>query len=249
MLSVNATPPRAYRRPTLLLLGDSLTEQGTDPSLGGWISLLQHSYTRSADVVVRGLYGYNTECFVRHALPGLTRDLASWPESPAFVTLWLGANDAALLSGPEAALNVPLTRYRTNLREIVGAIRVEAPDAAILLITPPAVTDQKRLALTPNGELDFSNTGAAEYASACVEEAAALEVPALNLHHIFNALGPHDCASCLSDGLHLTTKGNTLVADKIRETIEREFPALATRLNTWEHPDYLDLIAGCAIKQ
>jgi hypothetical protein len=49
------------RRPLLLLLGDSLTQNGTDAASGGWICLLQHRYSRSADVLARGLSGYNTK--------------------------------------------------------------------------------------------------------------------------------------------------------------------------------------------
>lgn len=57
-----ATPATAALRPLLLLLlGDSLTQNGTDADSGGWICLLQHRYNRSADVAARGLSGYNTK--------------------------------------------------------------------------------------------------------------------------------------------------------------------------------------------
>ncbi|RLN64682.1 hypothetical protein BBJ29_005654 [Phytophthora kernoviae] len=211
----------ALRRPTLLLLGDSLTEQGSDPNIGGWVCKLQYCYTRSADVVVRGLYGYSTEMFVRQALPKLARDVGTWSEPPALVTLWLGGNDSALLSGYEAALHVPLAQYRVNL----------------------PVNDQLRLELSGDGELDFSNAGTAVYAQACVEEAHAIGVSVLDLHTTMNALNEQERKDCQNDGLHLTTKGNALVADAILATVEREFPTLARRLNKWEHPDYLDLLA------
>ncbi|RLN63709.1 hypothetical protein BBP00_00003937 [Phytophthora kernoviae] len=233
----------ALRRPTLLLLGDSLTEQGSDPNIGGWVCKLQYCYTRSADVVVRGLYGYSTEMFVRQALPKLARDVGTWSEPPALVTLWLGGNDSALLSGYEAALHVPLAQYRANLRTIVVELQQKAPEAAILLITPPAVNDQLRLELSGDGELDFSNAGTAVYAQACVEEAHAIGVSVLDLHTTMNALNEQERKDCQNDGLHLTTKGNALVADAILATVEREFPTLARRLNKWEHPDYLDLLA------
>lgn len=49
------------RRPAFLLMGDSITEFGTDNANSGWISLLQHRYNRSVDMVCRGLAGYNTK--------------------------------------------------------------------------------------------------------------------------------------------------------------------------------------------
>ncbi|KAF4317281.1 hypothetical protein JM18_006451 [Phytophthora kernoviae] len=216
---------------------------GSDPNIGGWVCKLQYCYTRSADVVVRGLYGYSTEMFVRQALPKLAREVGTWSEPPALVTLWLGGNDSALLSGYEAALHVPLAQYRANLRTIVVELQQKAPEAAILLITPPAVNDQLRLELSGDGELDFSNAGTAAYAQACVEEAHAIGVSVLDLHTTMNALNEQERKDCQNDGLHLTTKGNALVADAILATVEREFPTLARRLNKWEHPDYLALLA------
>ncbi|KAL3671283.1 hypothetical protein V7S43_003215 [Phytophthora oleae] len=232
-------------RPKILLLGDSLTQEGTDPDLDGWVTQLQHTYTRSADVIVRGLYGYSTEIFVKHALPGLKKELAVWPEPPAFVALWLGGNDSALLSGYEAALHVPIENYRANLETIVKAVQEEAPDAAILLITPPAVNDQaRRDAWTdPEGQLDFSNDEVGEYARACTEVAGALEIPVLDFHTIMNELNEQERSTCQYDGLHFNQKGNKLVIDQLLATIEREFPSLAKRLDTWEHPDYFELLS------
>ncbi|KAG7380601.1 hypothetical protein PHYPSEUDO_006995 [Phytophthora pseudosyringae] len=245
------TATTSVRRPTLLLLGDSLTQEGTDPDLGGWVCQLQHRYTRSADVVVRGLYGYSTEIFVNHALPALKEDLASWPEPPAFVALWLGGNDSALLSGYEAALHVPIQKYRANLRQIVRAVQEEAPEVDILMITPPAVNDRARRETwtDSDGVLDFSNDGVAQYARACIEEAESLGASVLDLHTVMNGLNEQERCACQYDGLHFNEKGNALVLDQVLDAIEREFPLLAKRLDTWEHPDYLELLGNSARKE
>ncbi|GMF64598.1 unnamed protein product [Phytophthora lilii] len=232
----------ALQRPKLLLLGDSLTQEGTDPDLGGWVCQLQHRYTRSADVIVRGLYGYSTEIFVRHALPGLKTGLAA-SEPPAFVSIWLGGNDSALLTGYEAALHVPIPKYRDNLRKIVQVIQDEAPEAAILMITPPAVNDSARLDIWSDGELDFSNAGVAEYADACIEEAERAGVSVLDLHTVMNELGEERCG-LQYDGLHFNEKGHALVAEQLLTAVEHHFPELAKRLDKWEHPDYLELIGN-----
>jgi isoamyl acetate esterase len=48
-------------RPLLLLLGDSLTEKGSDCSSDGWICLLLTRFHRAADIAQRGMSGYSTQ--------------------------------------------------------------------------------------------------------------------------------------------------------------------------------------------
>lgn len=55
------------RRPKFVFFGDSITEQGsTDPS--GWVASLSVRYARRADIINRGLNGYNSR-WGRAALP------------------------------------------------------------------------------------------------------------------------------------------------------------------------------------
>ena len=48
----------AYRRPVVLVVGDSLVQRGFETS--GWVASLARAYARVADVVNRGYSGYNT---------------------------------------------------------------------------------------------------------------------------------------------------------------------------------------------
>lgn len=64
----------AISRPAFYFIGDSITEQGSAPGTGGWVTLMQDQYAQSADVINRGLSGWNT----RLVLPSL---LASEAES------------------------------------------------------------------------------------------------------------------------------------------------------------------------
>lgn len=104
------------------------------------------------------------------------------------------------------------------------------------------MNDSARLEVYSNEELDFSNEAVGEYARACVEEAKAAGLPALDFHTIMNDLGEQERHACQYDGLHFNMKGHALVADTILATIEKEFPAVAKQLDAWEHPDYLELI-------
>ncbi|KAG6950985.1 hypothetical protein JG688_00013920 [Phytophthora aleatoria] len=49
------------RRPVFYFIGDSITEQASDPSKSGFITLLQDHYVRSVDMINRGLSGYTTK--------------------------------------------------------------------------------------------------------------------------------------------------------------------------------------------
>ncbi|KAE9182834.1 hypothetical protein PF004_g24126, partial [Phytophthora fragariae] len=53
-------------RPVFYFIGDSITEQASDPSKSGFITLLQQQYVRSVDMINRGLSGYNTKCLGGH---------------------------------------------------------------------------------------------------------------------------------------------------------------------------------------
>lgn len=234
-------------RPLLLFLGDSITQDGTDASRGGWICRLQHRYNRSADFIARGLCGYNTSHVVSHVLPSLCVELASrhaaqGVATPALIAVWLGTNDAALLTGEEFRQHVELPRYRANLREIVARLREASPTSRLLLITPGAANNAMRILHAGDGRLDRSNEEAAVYARACVEEAARLGVQSLDMHTVFNALGDEQRDECLADGLHLTPRGNAVAGDAIDATIAAAFPKLAAQLYEWEFPDFRELL-------
>lgn len=105
--------------PVILLLGDSLTQQGFGVNGGvGWASLLSRAYTRRADVLNRGYSGYNS----RHAKSILKESIlpSIQQEHVLFCTVFLGTNDAAL---PGERQHVPLDEYEQNLESIVKQVR------------------------------------------------------------------------------------------------------------------------------
>jgi isoamyl acetate esterase len=129
--SLSKTTTSFRVRPAVLLLGDSLTQEGFGP--GGWASRLTGAYTRRADVLNRGYSGYNTTMYL-DILPrilGSTKDEDSNDGESAlrgtsgavdvlFCTVFLGANDAALPGEPQ---HVPIDQYRQNLQRIVQDVR------------------------------------------------------------------------------------------------------------------------------
>ncbi|KAG7377298.1 hypothetical protein PHYPSEUDO_011882 [Phytophthora pseudosyringae] len=137
---------KSHSRPVLLLTGDSLTEKGTDQMTEGWATLLQSRVTRSSDVITRGLSGYNTKWFLKDVVPLIEREMRTEAYStPSLITVWLGANDAALWNGSNSETHVPIEEYKTNLVKIVRGLWVAAPTAHLLFITPPHVNDTSKV--------------------------------------------------------------------------------------------------------
>ncbi|KAG7396189.1 hypothetical protein PHYBOEH_002630 [Phytophthora boehmeriae] len=239
---------RPKLRPVLLLAGDSLTEKGTNPKSMGWVTQLQHDYARSADIVPRGLSGYNTRWYLEYSMPIIESEIANGIYTPAFITVWLGANDAALPEGSSSEQHVPIETYKENLKKIVHAFRTMAPDARILLITPPHVDDAtrqrraKRYEGAKRGLVDRTNAVAGEYAAACVETANSLGVSVLDLHTYFNDMPEWRRRNLLEDGLHLNTRGNKLMYEQLQDKIHSEFPDVERKLRLWQAPSFTTLI-------
>ncbi|KAG1710628.1 hypothetical protein DVH05_013352 [Phytophthora capsici] len=239
---------RPKLRPTVLLIGDSLTEKGTNPKSNGWVTLLQHDYARSANVVPRGLSGYNTRWYLKYAMPVIRGEIASGTYSPVLITLWLGANDAALPNGSSSEQHVPIENYRQNLIAIVREFQVLAVDARIILITPPHVDDlaRHRRAMKNDGDkhgiVDRTNEMTGSYAQACIETAHKLGLPVVDLFSYFNDMPRWRRNNMLEDGLHLNTRGNKLMYDQLLDKIKDEFPGVVRKLERWQLPNFNRLV-------
>ncbi|CAA3002501.1 GDSL esterase lipase At5g62930 [Olea europaea subsp. europaea] len=170
-------------RPQIVLFGDSITAQSFRS--GGWGAALADTYTRKADVVVRGYGGYNTRWalfLLNHLFP------MGSATPPVATTIFFGANDAALLGRTGERQHVPIEEYRENLRRIVRHLKNCTPTMLIVLITPPPIDELGRLEFARSlygdkaTELpERTNEMAAVYAKQCVELAEELGLPSINL--------------------------------------------------------------------
>jgi lysophospholipase L1-like esterase len=222
--------PLASEHPKLLLLGDSLTQT----SLDGWGGGLAHRYQRRADVLNRGMSGYNTRWFLRYA-----QDHGIWNECGkiVLVVIFFGANDASLADqNPHA--HVPLEEYQANLKKLVEQSQASYPDAKILLITPPPVHHEQRLAFQKERfkdkatgilERTLENTG--KYASACTEVAKDCDLPCLDLYNIMKDKGGDDFGIFFSDGLHFSKEGHHFVLDNLLEATEASLKSVSVTLD------------------
>uniref|UniRef100_A0ACD5VGN9 Uncharacterized protein n=1 Tax=Avena sativa TaxID=4498 RepID=A0ACD5VGN9_AVESA len=205
----------------LVLFGDSITEQSF--ASGGWGAALADHFARQADVVLRGLSGYNT----RWALKVLDRAMegaAAGGADPAAVTLFFGANDASLPDQPQAHQHVPLGEYQDNLRAICANLKKKWPSAAIILITPPPIHEPARIRdiygdNDPSRQPERTNEAAGTYAQACIAVAKELDHPVIDIWTQMQQF-PDWQTSALCDGLHFTPFGNKILFDEVVKALD-----------------------------
>ncbi|CAI5736040.1 unnamed protein product [Hyaloperonospora brassicae] len=227
----------AIRRPVMYFIGDSLTELGSDLDTRGWTALMQNRYVKSADVVSRGLSGYNTQWFIDTALPTIEKEVKDL-RSNSLITLWLGTNDAALPTRSHARQHVPLAAYKKNLIKIVRTLQTAAPDAEILLITPSYVDEATLKSRSSKGLPERTNEAAGKYARACVDAGKELGTHVLDLYSFFQTLPEAERPENLSDGLHLSRRGNHIVYEQLRSKIIKAFPDFAKQLDVSQFPPF-----------
>ena len=222
-MSSAAVPTRkSFQRPKILLLGDSLTQT----SFEGWGAKLADVYQRRADIVNRGYSGYNTDFYLRLPLD----DLASCEHT--LVLIFFGANDAAIKE-VDRHHHVSVEEYSKNLKTLLEQLRsVSLPPRCqddILLITPPPVDHEQRLAYqikkygekaTGVLERTLENTG--RYAESCQSVAKAANLPCLNLYDGMQKRA--DWPSFFHDGLHFSPRGHAYVGEALVDAINKHFP-------------------------
>eukprot|EP00568_Trieres_chinensis_P007312 CAMPEP_0183308736 /NCGR_PEP_ID=MMETSP0160_2-20130417/22429_1 /TAXON_ID=2839 ORGANISM="Odontella Sinensis, Strain Grunow 1884" /NCGR_SAMPLE_ID=MMETSP0160_2 /ASSEMBLY_ACC=CAM_ASM_000250 /LENGTH=306 /DNA_ID=CAMNT_0025472621 /DNA_START=113 /DNA_END=1033 /DNA_ORIENTATION=- len=238
------------RRPKIVLLGDSLTQLSFSPSLSGWGAALADAYQRRADVLNRGMSGYNTDWYLRYLrTEGGMEDALGCGEDIVAAVVFFGANDA---SHPElnARQHVPLERYKANLKEIIGMVKeATGGRAKAIVVGPPPVDHAGRLRYQverygdkATGELERTLELSGKYAAAASEVAKEVGVPYLDLWGEMQqeasspvTKGDQDetCekeepwARYLSDGLHFSREGNNFVGECLLQLFQEEYPDLS----------------------
>ncbi|EJD06068.1 SGNH hydrolase [Fomitiporia mediterranea MF3/22] len=240
MLQLKAGSSKTIRSMTapiqdaIVLLGDSLTQGGWEPN--GFAQRLASAYVRKMDVVNRGFSGYNTEW----AIPVFEQFLAptskqSYTQKIRLLTIWYGANDACL---PSSVQHVPIDKYESNLTHLIHMVRDpsstwHSPETRILLITPPPINLHQWLeSKDPDGtthkkDRDFGVT--AEYAQKVRDVGAKEKIPVVDVWKaLWDAAGQKEDALSryLSDGLHLTPEGYSVVYEELITTIKEYAPDL-----------------------
>lgn len=221
---VRVTPDR----PKILMIGDSLTQT----SFEGWGAGLADRYQRRADVLNRGLGGYNTRWGLRYAEKyGLWKE----PGKVVLVTIFFGANDAAIID-QDPSKHVPVDEYQANLHKYIDLVNEHYPEAKVLLLTPPPIHIGQRLAYQKRrygdkatGIPERTSDHTSKYVDACTEVGKERTVPYVDIFHGMIQAGGGDqgFGKFLSDGLHFGPLGHDFVLQAVLNAIKTNFPNLA----------------------
>ncbi|KAM9316053.1 isoamyl acetate-hydrolyzing esterase 1 homolog [Gastrophryne carolinensis] len=217
--------------PRVILFGDSITQFAFDAN--GWGASLADKLVRKCDVLNRGLSGYNTR-WAKLILPKLIPK----SEDTAAVTIFFGANDSALKEeNPQQ--HVPLQEYTENLRNMVHYLKsVDVSPDKIVLITPPPLHEPswEKQCHIKGYKLNRLNTITGDYAKACVQVSQECGTEVLDLWTLMQQQG-QDYTVYLSDGLHLSDKGNRFLESKLWPILERKVGAFPLILPYWMDVD------------
>ncbi|KAJ1883568.1 isoamyl acetate-hydrolyzing esterase [Coemansia sp. RSA 1722] len=159
------------------------------------------------------------------------------------LTICFGANDSMLAPGSK---HVPLERFASNLRQLVHMVKdpeseYYSPDTRIVLITPPPVGDNmyKTFAEKAGASEKRDNKVTKLYADAARDVAQELDVRCIDLWTAiedkvkdYNATAETEANQFdgydqyLSDGLHLSAKGNELLFELVQSLVTTTWPEL-----------------------
>ena len=190
----------------IILFGDSLTQQSFSP--GGWGARVADHFQRRADVLNRGLSGYNSD-WAKFILPCLLTSR----EQADVITVLLGSNDAVKEG---LTKHVPLTRYGQNLREILEYIA--SFGIAAVLLTPPPVCDRRLCDRANDRPLDRENERTSLYAKVALEIGMERAVDTIDLYSAM--VKEPEYHKYLSDGLHLNAAGGKFLAELVIPKLE-----------------------------
>lgn len=199
---------------------------------GGWGASLADRLVRKCDVLNRGFSGYNTR-WAKIILPRIIRKGNSL-DSPVAVTIFFGANDSAL-KDENPKQHIPLAEYAANLKSMVWYLqRAGVPGSRVVLITPPPLWEAawEQECLLQGCRLNRLNSVVGEYAGACLQVAQDCGVDVLDLWTLMQK-DTQDFSSYLSDGLHLSPKGNEFLFSHLWPLIEKKVSSLPLLLPYW----------------
>ena len=183
--------------------------------------------SRVADVVPRGLAGYNTRWYVS-LLPQILAGIDS-PEKVSCVVILLGANDASHENCPSGQ-HVPLEEYKCNLKEIISRLESSGMKKdRVILVNPPTYYHDDFVETKPESPPCRSSEAATLYANACLEAGKEVGVTCLDIHSVF-AEDPRG-KNLFTDGLHFAPEGAELLFKELWPFLEKkvlEFRSLST---------------------
>ncbi|KAF8459557.1 SGNH hydrolase-type esterase domain-containing protein [Terfezia claveryi] len=242
VLRDRAPSAMTFSYPKIVLVGDSLTQLSFCPY--GIGAQLAHAYCRKADILNRGVSGYNSRWLLPLFRDTLTQFTLS--DEVLLYILWLGTNDACLPGYPH---HVPLSEFKENLRTMITELRTHpiTQSSKVLVITPPPIYAPLLRKSAPREGKDRDYKVTRQYADAALTVANDFHedggIAAIDFHNLIELATSYGCSlmveiedkivrsalnGIFTDGLHLGWKGYDILYKEIVAEIGRQWPELTS---------------------
>ncbi|KAL3617514.1 hypothetical protein CASFOL_037835 [Castilleja foliolosa] len=211
-------------RSQIVLFGSSIVQQCFE--VGGWGAILTDLYDRKADIILRGYSGWNSrralqvlnQIFPKHLNLNVAQDAAI---QPSLVIVYFGGNDAMYPHPSGLGAHVPLLEYVENMKKIYIHLKSLSEKTRLIFLTSPPVNEAMIREHFGNAHdnQDKTNESCRIYAEALVDLCRELNIKVVNL---WTAIQQRKdwAATCLRDGIHLSTEGNKIVTKEILKVIK-----------------------------
>ncbi|KAG6765441.1 hypothetical protein POTOM_029483 [Populus tomentosa] len=174
-------------RPQFVLFGSSIVQLCF--SHGGWGSILSDIYSRKADILLRGYYGWNSRRAVQVLDQVFPKDA---PVQPALVIVYFGGNDSMGPHSSGLGPHVPLDEYMENMRKIAVHLKIFenqslSDTTRIIFMSCPPV-DETRVSSSTSGifsEVVRTNELCQIYSNSCIKLCQELGVKVVDLFSAF----------------------------------------------------------------
>ncbi|KAF7830951.1 GDSL esterase/lipase CPRD49 [Senna tora] len=209
-------------RPQFVLFGSSIVQLSF--SHGGWGTILSDIYSRKADILLRGYFGWNSRRALQVLNKVFPKDAAV---QPSLVVVYFGGNDSMGPHSSGLGPHVPLPEYIDNMRKILIHIQTTlefqglSEKTRIIVLTCPPVNEDKVRKTTSGifSELVRTNELCQSYSDACMNLCKEMDVKAVDL---FTSLQNRDdwMNICFTDGIHLSAEGSKIVVKEILRVLK-----------------------------
>ncbi|PRQ59431.1 putative SGNH hydrolase-type esterase domain-containing protein [Rosa chinensis] len=198
-------------RPQFVLFGSSIVQLSF--SHGGWGSVLSDLYSRKADILLRGYFGWNSRRALEVLDQVFPKDAAV---QPSLVIVYFGGNDSMGPHPSGLGPHVPLPEYIENMRKIANHLQSLSDSTRIVFLSCPPVNEATvRENKSPYlSELIRTNELCQQYSEACIKLCQELDIKVVDL---FTAIQKGE--NCFTDGIHLSAEGSKIVAEEILKVL------------------------------
>ncbi|KAJ9124459.1 hypothetical protein QFC24_003249 [Naganishia onofrii] len=216
--------PPSY--PQIVVTGDSISQQAF--KIGGYGAALVDAYQGKADIINRGMGGYNSQ-----QLLNKFKDDFQWPNGEVKICIvHIGTNDATT----HGIQHVPADDFKQNVKATLKFLQETQPNAKVILLTPSTVDMAAWTAFGREQGIpsEFSDNRSPEAAKQIrdvvldvAKEADVGVVDAWKLHDDAVNRGDLKTSELFTDGLHYSERGYAYVNKALLQLISTHYPSLS----------------------